>query len=96
LAHPRALRQLTTRAAAAPAAPRPHLSAPATDTTPFGVTSAGGGSAAGAGGGAGSPSGAAILNLIAAMIVPALFIGRRRPIHSPGSLALVLRLERPG
>jgi hypothetical protein len=34
--------------------------------------------------------------LIAAMVVPSLFLGLRRPTHSPGSLALVLRLERPG
>jgi hypothetical protein len=30
------------------------------------------------------------------MLVPSLFLGLRRPTHSPGSLALVLQLERPG
>jgi len=56
---------------------------------------AGSAAAAGAGGGAGAP-GAAILLLVAALLVPVWFVGLRRATHSPGSLALVLRLERPG
>ncbi|HTU29846.1 MAG TPA: hypothetical protein VMF07_10715 [Solirubrobacteraceae bacterium] len=59
-------------------------------------SASGGGSAAGSGGGAGAPGGAALPVVIAAKAVPARFLGLRRPTHSPGSLALVLRLERPG
>jgi hypothetical protein len=37
-----------------------------------------------------------VFEVVAVTKAPALFVGLRRPTHSPGCLALVLRLERPG
>lgn len=83
------------RAAAGATPRRPAPSALATDPVPAGAPGSGG-SAAAAGGGAATPGGAALLGPIVPMRVPTLFGGARRRTHSPGSLALVLRLERPG